>query len=77
LFGFDHPKILKSRKIKTKQIIMKNLKTLDRKELKNVLGGATLACEAPVDGGCSKPGYIFCSNPYCCYPPNRPFICLD
>lgn len=53
------------------------LKTLDRKELKNILGGATLACEAPVDGGCSKPGYIFCSNPYCCYPPNRPFICLD
>ncbi|WP_410495796.1 bacteriocin-like protein [Chryseobacterium sp. SN22] len=56
---------------------MKNLKTLNRKELKNVLGGATLACEAPVDGGCSKPGYIFCSNPYCCYPPNKPFICLD
>lgn len=39
---------------------MKNLKTLNRKELKNVLGGATLACEAPVDGGCSKPGITGC-----------------
>ncbi|MET3535598.1 bacteriocin-like protein [Chryseobacterium limigenitum] len=56
---------------------MKNLKNLNRKQLKNVLGGAALACETPVDGGCSGAGYIFCSNPYCCYPPRKPFICFD
>ncbi len=41
---------------------MKNLKSLNRKELKTVLGGAALACEVPVDGGCPA-GYTFCSNP--------------
>ncbi|SIS34033.1 hypothetical protein SAMN05421768_103539 [Chryseobacterium joostei] len=55
---------------------MKNLKSLNRKELKTVLGGAALACETPVDGGCSA-GYTFCSNPYCCYPPRKPYICFD
>lgn len=55
---------------------MKNLKNLNRKELKTVLGGAALACEIPVNGGC-QPGYTFCSNPYCCYPPRKPFICMD
>lgn len=55
---------------------MKKLKNLNRKELKNVLGSGALACEAPIDGGCNA-GYIFCSNPYCCYPQNKPFICFD
>ncbi|WP_418219369.1 bacteriocin-like protein [Chryseobacterium glaciei] len=56
---------------------MKNLKNLSRKELKNVLGGAALACQGENPGGGCSPGYIFCSNPLCCYPPNRPYVCLD
>ncbi|MCS4303017.1 MULTISPECIES: bacteriocin-like protein [Chryseobacterium] len=56
---------------------MKNLKNLDRNELKTVLGGAAAVCLVPVDGGFCPANYTFCSNPYCCYPPRRPYICMD
>lgn len=55
---------------------MKNLKSLNRKELKHFLGGTVGTCEPPIDGGCSA-GYIFCSNPYCCFSPKRPYFCID
>ncbi|MDR6517137.1 bacteriocin-like protein [Chryseobacterium camelliae] len=56
---------------------MKNLRNLSRKELKNVLGAAVRGCEGQIPGGGCAPGYIFCSNPLCCYPPNKPYACLD
>ncbi|SDI54822.1 hypothetical protein SAMN05421542_1258 [Chryseobacterium jejuense] len=55
---------------------MKNLKNLNRKDLKTVLGGVASECETPVDGMCPV-GFTFCSNPYCCYPVRRPHICID
>jgi len=44
---------------------MRNLKSLNRKELKSLLGGAATECEAPIDGVC-KPGYASC-DAYCCF----------
>ncbi|WP_347219950.1 hypothetical protein [Chryseobacterium sp.] len=55
---------------------MKNLKNLNRNELKTVLGGAVRECLVPMEGTCPA-GHTFCSNPYCCYPPRRPYICMD
>lgn len=55
---------------------MKNLKTLNRKALRSVLGGIVGACEPPRDGVCSS-GYVFCSNPYCCFSIKRAYFCID
>ncbi len=55
---------------------MKNVRSLNRKELKAVLGGFEKACEPPIDGVC-KTGYASC-DPYCCFRIIKPHpICSD
>lgn len=56
---------------------MKNVKALNRKELKSINGGEYTNCEVPLEYGVCKPGYTFCSNPYCCVQARKPYICID
>lgn len=65
---------LKSRKIKSNQITMKNFKKLNRNELKNVSGNGAgdwqLYCDPGYIGsgspkGTCNAGYVLCAD--CCY----------